>query len=141
MKRKGKVTLKFKDRKLRYEVMANRKKLIEKKSELKELHFEESLFLSYIMYTGSHNFFYKCLQLKNPKRIYACWFFNNAMCDWWINAQYLRSSMNPIWKNCHLSMLMIYWAVPYTNLIFVIVKLLTIVFFLHFGICLGKPCY
>ena len=35
MKRKGKVTLKFKDRKLRYEVMANRKKLMEKKNGLK----------------------------------------------------------------------------------------------------------
>ena len=81
MKRKGRVILKFKDRKLRYEVMANRKKLMEKKNELKELHFEESLFLSYIMCTGSHNLFYKCLLLKYPKRIYACWFFNNAMCD------------------------------------------------------------
>ena len=68
MKRKGKVTLKFKDRKLRYEVMANRKKLMEKKNELKELHFEESLFLSYIICTGSHNLFYKCLQLKKPQK-------------------------------------------------------------------------
>ena len=43
MKRGGRVILKFKDRKLRHQVMANRKKLMEKKNELKELHFEESL--------------------------------------------------------------------------------------------------
>ena len=41
MKRSGSVFLKFKHRKLRYEVMANRKKLMEKKNELKELYFEE----------------------------------------------------------------------------------------------------
>ena len=34
MKRRGRVILKFKDGKLRYQVMANRKKLMEKKSEL-----------------------------------------------------------------------------------------------------------
>ena len=61
--------------------MANRKKLMKKKNELKELDFEETLFLSDSMCTESHNLFYKCLQLKNPKRIYACWFFNNAIRD------------------------------------------------------------
>ena len=40
MKRRGRVILKFKDLKHRYHVMANRKKLMEKKNELKELHFE-----------------------------------------------------------------------------------------------------
>ena len=49
--------------------MANRKKLMEKKNELKELHFEESLFLSDNMCIESHNFIYKCRQLKNAKRI------------------------------------------------------------------------
>ena len=57
MKRKGKMTLKFKDRKLRYEVMANRKKLMEKKNKLKELHFEQSLYLSDSMCTENHNLF------------------------------------------------------------------------------------
>ena len=47
MKRRSMVILKFKDCKLRYEVMANMKKLMEKKNESKELHFEESLFLSH----------------------------------------------------------------------------------------------
>ena len=45
MKRRGRVILKFKDCKLRYQVMANRKKLMENKNKLKELHFEESLYL------------------------------------------------------------------------------------------------
>ena len=54
--------------------MANRKKLMEKKNELKELHFEESLFLSDSMYTENHHVFYKCRQLKNAKKIYACWY-------------------------------------------------------------------
>ena len=44
MKRRGRVILKFKDRKLRYQVMANKKKLMEKKNELQEPHFEKSLF-------------------------------------------------------------------------------------------------
>ena len=67
MKRRGRVILKFKDHQLRYEVVANSKKLMEKKNELKELHFEESLFLSDSMYTENHNRFYKCRQLKMPK--------------------------------------------------------------------------
>ena len=71
--------LKFKDRKLRHQVMANRKKLMEKKNELKELHFEESLYLSDSMCTENHNFFYKCSQLKRNKRIHACWFFSNVI--------------------------------------------------------------
>ena len=74
MKRRSRVILKFKDRKLRYQVMANRKKLMEKKNELKELHFEESLYLSDSMCTDNHNLFYKCRQLKNVKRTHACWF-------------------------------------------------------------------
>ena len=40
MERRGMVILKSKDSKLTYEVMANRKKLIKKKNELKELYFE-----------------------------------------------------------------------------------------------------
>ena len=61
MKRRGRVILKFKDCKVRYEVMANRKKLTEKKHELKELCFEESLFLSDSMRNENHSLFYKCL--------------------------------------------------------------------------------
>ena len=79
-KRQGdscRVILKFKDRKLRYQVMANRKKLMEKKNELKELHFEESLFLSNNICTKNHDLFYKCCQLKNAKKIYAYWFLIN----------------------------------------------------------------
>ena len=79
MKRRGRVILKFKDRKLRYQVMVNRKKLMEKKNELKGLHFDESLYLSDSMCAENHNFFYKCGQLKNAERIHACWFFNNVL--------------------------------------------------------------
>ena len=57
MKRRGRVILNFKDRKLRYQVMADRKKLMEKKNEFKELHFEESLYLSDSMCTENHNLF------------------------------------------------------------------------------------
>ena len=96
MKRRGRVILKFKDRKLRYEVMANRKKLMEKKNELKELHFEESLYLSDSMCTENHNLFEKCRQLKNAKRIHACWFFNNV-----INV--LLMDKGPIFKIFHES--------------------------------------
>ena len=65
MKRRGRVILKSKDLKLIYQVVANRKKLMGKKIELKELHYEESLFLSDGMCTQKHNLFYKCRQLKN----------------------------------------------------------------------------
>ena len=59
--------------------MSSKKKLMEKKNELKELHFEESLYLRDSMFTENHNLFYKCRQLKNPKRIHACWFFSNVI--------------------------------------------------------------
>ena len=94
MKRRGRVILKFKDCKVRYHVMANRKKLMEKKNELKKLHFEESLFLSNGMYTENHNLFHKCHQFKNAKKIYACWFFNNT-----INVQLMDKG--PIFKIFH----------------------------------------
>ena len=71
MKRRGTVILKFKDPRRRYQVMANRKKLMEKRNELKGLHFEESLYLSDSMCTEDHNLFYKCCQLKNAERIHA----------------------------------------------------------------------
>ena len=58
MKRRGTVILKSKDLKLIYQVVANRKNLMGKKIELKELHFEESLFLSDGMCTQIHNLFY-----------------------------------------------------------------------------------
>ena len=77
--RQGFTCMSFKDRKLRYQVMANRKKLMEKKNELKELHFEESLYLSDIMCTENHNLFYKSHQLKNAEKTHACWFFNNVI--------------------------------------------------------------
>ena len=96
MKRRGRVILKFKDRKLRYQVMANRKKLMEKKNELKELHFEESLYLSDSMCTENHNLFYKCRQLKNAKRVHACLFFNNV-----INVRLMDKG--PIFKIFHES--------------------------------------
>ena len=97
MKERDRVISQFKDRKLRYQVMANRKELMENKNKLKELHFEESLYLSNSMFTENHNLFYKFRQLKNTKRIHACWFFNNV-----INVQFmdkgpkLRSFMHPV---------------------------------------------
>ena len=96
MKGRGRVILKFKDCKLRYQVMANRKKLMEKKNKLKELHFEESLYLSDSMCTENHNLFCKCCQLKNSNRIHACWFFNNV-----INVQLMDKV--PIFKIFHES--------------------------------------
>ena len=95
MKRRGRVIPTFKDRKLRYQAMANRK-FLEKKKELKELHFEESLYLSDSMCTENHNLFYKCRQLKNAKRIHACWFFKNV-----INVQLMDKG--PIFKIFHES--------------------------------------
>ena len=77
MKRRGRMILMFKNCKLRYQVMASRKKLMEIKNELKELHFEEFLYLSDSICTENHNLFYKWCQLKNAKRIHACLLLNN----------------------------------------------------------------
>ena len=53
--------------------MANRKKLMKKKNEFRELHFEESIYLKVtVPCTKNKNLFYKCHQLKNAKRIHAC---------------------------------------------------------------------
>ena len=67
MKRRGMVILKFKDRKLRYQVMANRKNLMEKKNELKELYFEESLYLRDSICTENHICFTNAVSQKVPK--------------------------------------------------------------------------
>ena len=64
------------------------------KNESKELHFEESLFLSDSICIENHNLFYKCRQLKNVKRIHACWSFNHA-----INVQLMDKG--PIFKIFH----------------------------------------
>ena len=96
MKRRSRVIVKFKDRKLRYQVMGNREKLMKKKNGLKALRFEESLFVSNSMCAEDHNLFYKFSQLKNTKRIHACWFFNNA-----INVRLMDKS--PIFKIFHES--------------------------------------
>ena len=123
MKRRGRVIIKFKDRKLRYQVMTNRKKLMEKKNELKELHFEESLFLSDSICTENYNLFYKYRLLKNAKKIYACWFFNNGINVRLMDksprfkifheydlGELLRANVDDllIWENCYAPMLMIY---------------------------------
>ena len=76
--------------------MSNRKKLIEKKNELRELHFEESLYLHDSMCTENHNLFYKCCQLKNAKRVHACWLINNV-----IKVQLIDKG--PIFKTFHES--------------------------------------
>ena len=59
--------------------MANRKKLMKKKNELKEFRFDKSLFLSNSMCTENRTLFYKCCQLKNAKRIVACLLFSDIM--------------------------------------------------------------
>ena len=93
MKRRSWEIVKFKHCKLRYQVMANGKKLMEK-NESKELHFEESFFLSDSICVENHNLFNKCRQLKNVKRIHACWSFNSA-----INVQLMDKG--PIFKIFH----------------------------------------
>ena len=88
MKRRGQVILKFKDRKLRYGVMADRKKLMEMKDlkELngnEELHFEESLFLSDGLCTETHNPLLKIQKLveKCQKNPYLLVFEHRYKCE------------------------------------------------------------
>ena len=73
--------------------MSSKKKLMEN---FEKSHFEKSLYLSDSMCTENHNLFYKRRQLKNPKRIHACWFFNNV-----INVRLMDK--DPIFKIFHES--------------------------------------
>ena len=68
MKRRVRMILMFKNCKPRYQVMASRKKLMERKNDLKELHFEEFLYLSDNICTENHNLFLRMVSVKKCQK-------------------------------------------------------------------------
>ena len=48
-----------------------------KSKELNELNFSNNLYISESMCAGNHGLFFKCRKLKEAKKIFDTWFFNN----------------------------------------------------------------
>ena len=79
LKKKENVIVKFKSRKLKYKVINIRKIMKNKSKELNKLKFSNNLYISESMCAGNHSLFFKCRKLKNARRIFNTWFFNNAI--------------------------------------------------------------
>ena len=79
LKNKDTVILKFKDRKLKRSIQINRKVLQQKSLELTQLKFSGKLFISESMCYENEQLAYKCRQLKNSKKIYSTWLWNNIV--------------------------------------------------------------
>ena len=79
LKKKENVTVKFKSRKLKYNIVNNRKIMRNKSKELNELKFSNNLCISESMCAGNHGLFFKCQKLKKARKIFIKWFFNNTI--------------------------------------------------------------
>ena len=73
------VTVEFKFRKQRRNILINRKNLRNKSGVLTQLNFSGRLFVSESMCQDSHQLSYKCRQLKNVGKIHSTWFWNNSV--------------------------------------------------------------
>ena len=79
LKKKENVIIKFKSRKLKYEIINNRKIMKNKSKELNELKFSNNLYISESMCAGNHGLFFKCRKLKKARKTFNTWFFNKAI--------------------------------------------------------------
>ena len=58
----------------------NNSKIVKNKSkELNKLKFSNNLYISEIMCSGNHGLFFECRKLKEARKIFNRWFFNNAI--------------------------------------------------------------
>ena len=64
LKKKKNVIIKFKGRKLKYQVINNMKIMKNKFKELNELKFSNNLYIPESMCAGNHSSFFKCRKLK-----------------------------------------------------------------------------
>ena len=78
--KKNVVIVKFNDRKVRQNVITNRRKLKEKSDELGDLGFHEKIYINDSLCKLNKELFYKCRELKKAKKVYDTWFFNNKIC-------------------------------------------------------------
>ena len=79
LKKKESVIVKCKCRKLKQNVLVNRKNFRNKSEDLRQLKFSGKLFISESMCHENHQLAYKCHQLKNAGKIHSTWFWNNAV--------------------------------------------------------------
>ena len=79
LKNKARVISKFKERKLKHSIQIKKKVLQQKSLKLSQLKFSGRLFTSDSMCYEFQQLPFKCCQLKNPKKIYSAWFWNNAV--------------------------------------------------------------
>ena len=78
-KKKENVIIKFKNRKLKYKIINNRKIMKNKSKELNELKFSNNLYISESMCADNRGLLFKCRKLKKARKIFNTWFFNNAI--------------------------------------------------------------
>ena len=79
LKKKRKCHHQIQSRKLKYNVINNRKAMKNKSKELNELKLSNNLYISESMCAGNHSLFFKCRKLKKARKIFNTWFFNNAI--------------------------------------------------------------
>ena len=79
LKKKQNVIIKFKSRKLKYEIINNRKIMKNKSKELNELKFSNNLYICESMCAGNHGLFFECRKLKKARKTFNTWFFNKAI--------------------------------------------------------------
>ena len=71
--------VKFKDRKLKQKIYYGRNDLKDMGTQLKNLGFNEKLYITDSICSENSKIFFKCRQLAKGKKIHATWFYNNKI--------------------------------------------------------------
>ena len=79
LKKNENVIVYFKDRKLRDQVMKNRRVLKEKSSDLEKLNLTKNLYINDSLCAENSLLFYQARRLKKLKKIHETWFFNQTI--------------------------------------------------------------
>ena len=79
LKKKTHVTVKLKERQMRYNIMVNRSKLKGKNDHLQRIGFKEAVFINESMSPGYKYLHYLCRRLLRDRQIHSYWFFNNQL--------------------------------------------------------------
>ena len=95
LNKKDQMIVKFKCRKHRQNVLYNCRNLQSKGFELTQLKFSGKLFINESLSHENQQLAYKCRKLKNARKIYSTWLYNN-----WVNIKHFEHS-NPV-KNFHV---------------------------------------
>ena len=79
LKKKTHVTVKLKERQMRYNIMVNRSKLKDKNDHLERTGFKDAVFINESMSPGYKYLHYLCRRLLRDRQIHSYWFFNNQL--------------------------------------------------------------